>query len=58
MDAHGIVHPTRVAMHHLFRHKRPFVDLIRGRGWDRASALVGDVCRGCSCSRGRRAVRV
>ena len=55
VNAHRIVHPTRVAMHHLFRYKRPLVDLIRGRGRDCASALVGDVGRGC---RGRHAVRV
>ena len=46
LDAHRVVHPTRVAMHHLFSHKRPLVDLICGHGRDPASALVRDVYRG------------
>ena len=46
VDAHRVVHPTRVAMHHLFPHKRPLVDLICGRRRDPASALVRDVRRG------------
>jgi hypothetical protein len=46
LDAHRVVHPTRIAMHHLFPHERPLVGFICGRCRDPASALVRDVCRG------------
>ena len=58
VDAHRVVHPTRVPMHHLLRHKCPLVHLVRRLGPDRASAVVGDVCRGRGRGRVRHAVRV